>query len=212
MMRIVKDEHNRQKSLNASLQNELDALRNGSEASSRTRIVNGRMTPMSDDSHETSTRSQLLEMQRQLHSATSESADLQKKAKSLQSEVDELHEALNGARKEVDQLEREMDRLEIALQAAHKTPIHEENAELKRENELLQQRIGLLLEMDQPGNLRSNHRLSGHPDSRASSIKDQAFDALSSELDDWLATSSSSRPLSGYVPQRSASVARVERT
>ena len=70
---------------------------------------------------------------------------------------------------------------------------------------LLQQRIGLLLDVDQPG--RSPNRLSGRPDSCSSSIKAHAFDALSSELDDWLATSSTSRPqLNEYepeIPQRS---------
>ena len=42
-MRRVKDEHTRQKQLNSALQGELDALRNGSETSSRTRVVNGRL-------------------------------------------------------------------------------------------------------------------------------------------------------------------------
>jgi len=114
---------------------------------------------------------------------------------------------------QIEDLETEMDRLDAALQAArHQSQVsfaeqlYQENAELKRENDLLQQRIGLLLDVDQPG--RNPNRLSGRPDSRSSSIKDHAFDALSSELDDWLATSSTSRrPLSEYepeIPQRSA--------
>lgn len=220
MMRRVKDEHTRQKQLNSSLQSELDALRNGSETSSRTRVVNGRITPLSDDSHENSLRAQLTETLRQLQRATAENTELHKKVAPLQMEVEQLRESLAAARKEselrvqqIEELETEMDRLDAALQAArHQSQasfaeqMFQENAELKRENDLLQQRIGILLDVDQPG--RNPNRLSGRPDSRSSSIKDHAFDALSSELDDWLATSSSSRrPLSEYeqeLPQRSA--------
>ena len=100
-----------------------------------------------------------------------------------------------------------MDRLDAALQATqHQSQIsfaeqlYQENAELKHKNDLLQQCIGLLLDVDQPG-WNPNH-LSGHPDSRSSSIKVHAFDALSSELDDWLAMSSTSHCLlSKYEPK-----------
>jgi DNA repair exonuclease SbcCD ATPase subunit len=214
MMRRVKDEHTRQKQLSSSLQSELDALRNGSETSSRTRVVNGRITPLSDDSHENSMRTQLTEASRQLQRATAENTELHKKVAALQTEVEQLRESLAAARNEsdlrvqqIEDLETEMDRLDAALQAArHQSQasfaeqLYQENAELKRENDLLQQRIGLLLDVDQPG--RNPNRLSGRPDSHSSSIKDHAFDALSSELDDWLATSSSSRrPLSEYEPE-----------
>jgi len=56
MMRRVKDEHTRQSS---TLQSELDALQGGSETSSQTRVMNGRITLMSDDSHKNSTFAQL---------------------------------------------------------------------------------------------------------------------------------------------------------
>lgn len=220
MMRRVKDEHSRQKALNASLQGELDGYRSGSEASSRTRIVNGRITPLSDDGHDNTIRSQLSEATRQLSRVTAENTELQKKVAALQSEVDLYREQLSAARREsdlrvqqIEDLEAEMDRLEAALQTAqHQSQasfteqLHQENDELRRQNGLLQQRIDLLLDVDQPG--RNPNRLSGRPDSRSSSIKDHAIDALSSELDDWLATSTSSRrPLSEYepeIPQRSA--------
>lgn len=219
MMRRVKEEHTRQKALSASLQGELDSFRSNSEASSRTRVVNGRNTPLSDDSHDNTLRVQLGEATRQLQRATAENTELHKAVAALQAEVEQIRDQLNAARREsdlriqqIEELEGEMDRLEAALQAArHQSQasfaeqLHSENDDLRRQNGLLQQRIDLLLDVDQPG--RNPNRLSGRPDSRSSSIKDHAIDALSSELDDWLATSSSSRrPLSEYepeIPQRS---------
>ena len=87
MMRRVKDEHTRQKQLNNTLQSELDALRSGSETSSRTRVVNGRITPLSDDSDENSLRVQLTEATRQLQRATVETTDLHNKVAALKTEV-----------------------------------------------------------------------------------------------------------------------------
>lgn len=217
LMRRIKEEHVVQKKNNAALQAELDGFRSGSESSSRTRIVNGRMTPLSDDSHshDSPSRAEHQEVQRRLQRATTESAELQKRVASMENEMAAMRQALNDARREVDlrvgqieDLEADVDRLDAALEAARSDAsaslsdkLQEENVELKRENDLLQQRIGLLLDMDQPPNSRGNHRLSGRPDSRASSIKDHQFDALSSELDDWLAASGSSRrPISTYDP------------
>ena len=133
----------------------------------------------------------------------------------MQTELEQLRESLAAARKEsdlrvqqIEDLETEMDRRfrpHGVNTSVFRRAVVSRNSKLKRENDLLQQRIGLLLDVDRPG--RNPNRLSSRPDSRSSSIKDHALDALSSELGDWLATSSTSRcPLSGFeseISQRS---------
>jgi uncharacterized protein YlxW (UPF0749 family) len=121
MMRRVKDKRTRQKQQNSTLRSELDALRRGSETSSRTRVVNGWITPLSDGSHENSTRTQLAEATRQLQRATAENTNLHKKVAALQTEVEQLRESLAAARMEsdlhiqqIEDLETEMDRLDAA--------------------------------------------------------------------------------------------------
>lgn len=213
-MRRVKEEHTRQKALNASLQAELDAIRPSSETSSRTRVVNGRITPLSDEGHENTLRGQLADAHRQIQRAAAENADLHRKISALQTEAEQLRDGLSAARRDADErhhqvedLETEVDRLETSLQLSRQgkgeslaEQLNNENVALKRENDLLQQRIGLLLGLDQPGIARAGERpSSGRPISHSSSENAMAFDALSHELDDWLATSSSAhRPLSGY--------------
>jgi chromosome segregation ATPase len=228
MMRRVKEEHSRQKALNATLQAELDAIRPSSETSSRTRVVNGRITPMSDESHESTLRVQLADAHRQIQRTSAENTDLHKKINALQTEAEQVRVHLSAARHEADErlhqvedLEAEVDRLETSLRLSRHgkseslaEQLNNDNAALKRENEVLQQRIGLLLDVDhQPGIPRTGDRpSSSRPISHTGS---ENFDALSHELGDWLATSSSvHRPLSEYEsdahPQQSLS--QLQRT
>lgn len=215
-MRRVKEENQKQKAINTALTSELDGIRSGSEASSRTRVVNGRITPLSDDSHDSTLRQQVQDLTRQMSRATIENGELRQKVAGLEKEVESLRGALSAARRDADlhlqqieDLETEMDRLESALQTAQQQAesdqLQHDNTALRRENDLLQQRVALLLD-DAPS--RNPNRLSARPDSRASSFKDHDIDAQLSELDDWLATSSTGRrPLSEYepeIPQRSA--------
>jgi len=215
MCRKLREEQTRQKALNESLQAELDSLRPASEASSRTRVVNGRITPLSDEGHENSLKNQLAEAHRRVQRVTVENADLQKNVARLQSDIDQLRESASTARRDADlkaqqieDLESEVDRLQAALDVAQQgrsetleEQLHNANAALKRENELLQQRIGLLLDVDQPGISRGGEiQLSGGAGSHSTPDNVDAFDAFSNELDDWLASSSNSRRLSHYEP------------
>ena len=174
-MRSLKDEHAQQKQQNSALQSELDALRNSTEASLRTSVVDGRITPLSDDSDEHTTHTQSpADAARQLRRATAENSELHEKVTALQTEVEELRESLAASQREsnvrvqqVEDLETEMDRLEAALEAARDqsqmSPLDvfaeqfdfdQGDAGQKRENHLLQQRIdamqqrnGILLDM-----------------------------------------------------------------
>ncbi len=215
MCRKLREEQTRQKALNETLQAELDTLRPSSEASSRTRVVNGRITPLSDEGHENSLKSQLAEAHRRIQRATAENTELHKNLARLQSDMEHLRESAATASRDADlraqqieDLESEIDRLQAALDVAQQgrsetlaEQLHNANAALKRENELLQQRIGLLLDVDQPGISRGGEiQLSGGPGSHSTPENVDAFDALSNELDDWLASSSNSRRLSHYEP------------
>ena len=223
MMRRVKEEHTRQKTINATLQSELEASRPGSEMSSRTRLVNGRLTPMSDDGHSDALRVQLADAHRQAQRGAAEKDELQKRMTSLQTDVDRLRESLIHSKRDADMrlqqiedLETEIERLEASLHVARQgkgesltEELTNENGILKRENELLQQRIGLLLDVDHPGG--GARPISGRPASHSSSENAVAFDALSTELDDWLATSSS-RPMSDYDSEPHRILAQPQRT
>ena len=133
----------------------------------------------------------------------------------MQSDMEHLRESAATANRDavlraqqIEDLESEVDRLQAALDVVQQgrsetvaEQLHNANAALKRENELLQQRIGLLLDVDQPGISRGGEiQESGGPESHSTPENVDAFDALSSELDDWLASSSNSRRLSHYEP------------
>ncbi|KAG8959406.1 Negative regulator of mitotic exit, partial [Tulasnella sp. 419] len=217
VIRRVKDELNKQKSVNQSLQSDLDAARgvNTSEAGSRTRNANGRNTPLSDEDGP-----RVVEAQRQVHRLQLENQDLRRRVEALQSELEEVRDNLVAAQRasearlqHAEDLEAEVERLENVMKlnrnGAHDESFTEqlaaENNALKNENKMLSDKINLLLEVDQPGfdTTRRTSTLSNRrPASQSSSENAMALESLSNEIDDWqrrLASSTSShRPLSDY--------------
>ena len=201
MMRRMKEELGKQKSLNSSLQTELDAARSSSstEPGTRTRGVNGRNTPVSEDDV---VRSQLGDAQRQNHRLTSENRDLRRRVESLEQDLENLRSRLTDSQREADdrlshmeQLEQEIERLESSLTLARSggdgatlAQLIKENDELKRENEQLSQRVDLLLlELNQQefGRDRPVSGISSRRRSASSSENALAFEHLSKELDGW---------------------------
>lgn len=218
MLRRMKEELTKQKSVNSALQSDLDSMRgvNGAEAGSRTRNANGRITPLSDDDN---ARSHLVEAQRQNQRLAMENQDLHRRLEDLQANVEELRDSLNAAQRtssarlqHAQDLEGEVERLEHALRGAEggddatalEHLIHE-NTVLKSENKLLSDKINLLLDVDHSGYDGTGHRastLSARRASQSSSEHAMAFETLSNELDDWqrrLAGSNHGRrPISEY--------------
>lgn len=186
LLRRMKEEVSKQKDLIAYLQAELDLARGGtsSEAGPRTRGINGRDTPLSEDMHD-GNRVQLADAQRQNHRLTSENKDLRRRIEALEKELENLRTNLVASQRvaderlnQVEDLEQEIGRLER---------LAAENSALKRENEQLSERIGLLLDTDQtpfgrdrPISEISERRLSG-----SSNENDLAFERLSNGFDDW---------------------------
>lgn len=212
MMRRMKDELNKQKLLNQTLQAEADS-RNGSsnEGSSRSRVVNGRNTPLSDDGHD-NVRIQLADAQRQNQRLASENRDLRRRVDSMEQDLENLRSNLVASQREADErlsqieeLEQDIQKLESSLSAirggqneSNLERLATENTLLKRENEQLSQKIDLLLADDQSAFGR-DRPLSGVSERRASSSSlenDLAFEHLSNELDDWQRQLRSGRPLS----------------
>lgn len=200
MMRKMKDELNKQKVLNQSMQSELDRS-SSTEPGSRIR-VNGRGTPSSDDSHGNDIlRNQLTDATRQVQRLNSDNKDLRSRIESLESDIADMRETLISTQREsddrlsrIEELEQEVERLEKSLVIArggHDETLLEklsnENTTLKHDNEQLQHKIGLLLEVDQPsfGQGRPISGISDRPLSTSSSENAMAFENLSSELDDW---------------------------
>ncbi|KAJ3750623.1 hypothetical protein DFH05DRAFT_1518765 [Lentinula detonsa] len=209
MMRRMREELAKQKNSNTTLQAELDAARAGKSR------VNGRTTPSSDDGSE-AMRTQVAEAQWQLRRVQTENADLRSRLDSLESELETLRDNLVVSQRESDdrltqaeELQLEVERLQSSLVIARGgnevtmlEKISNENTTLRRENEQLSHKIGLLLEVDQPtfGQGRPISGISARRASASSSENALAFEHLSSELDDWqrqLASSMSNRrPLS----------------
>ncbi|PCH33914.1 hypothetical protein WOLCODRAFT_22329 [Wolfiporia cocos MD-104 SS10] len=217
MMRKMKEELTKQKALNQSMQAEL----NGEAGPSRTRGVNGRNTPLSDDSHEL-LRNQLSDAQRQVQRLNSDNRDLRQRIDTLERELENMRDNVIASQREsderlsrIEELEQEVERLQNTLVIArggHDETVLEqlsnENTSLKRENEELSRKIGILLEVDQPG--FGQRPLSGISERRASTSSSEnamAFEHLSTQLDDWqrqLASSMSNRrPLMDYEPNSS---------
>jgi chromosome segregation ATPase len=188
--RRMKDELMKQKNLNTGLLTEVDSLRGssgGAESITGPR-VNGRGTPLSEDGRSSeSLRSQLIDMQRQAQRAISENKDLRLRIESLEKDLGTMRNSLIAAQREADErlsrveeLEQEVEQQRSALVIArggHDETLMErlssENNALKRENEQLSHKIGLLLEDDEPAFGR-DHRtsavsLSDRPVSGASS-------------------------------------------
>ncbi|KAA1468076.1 hypothetical protein DENSPDRAFT_770400 [Dentipellis sp. KUC8613] len=218
--RRMKEEILKLKTLNASLQAENESLR-GTDPASRARSVNGRGTPLSDDGRASeSLRSQLVDAQRQGQRLLNENKDFRLRIDSLEKDLGHMRDDLVAAQREanerlsrVEELEQDVERLQSSLVVArggHDETLLEQlsadNNTLKRENEQLQHKIGLLLD-DQPtfGHDRpiSGISISDRPLSNSSSDGiGMVYDQLTGDLDDWQRQLSSSlsgrRPLSEF--------------
>ncbi|KAJ7900152.1 hypothetical protein B0H14DRAFT_3080524 [Mycena olivaceomarginata] len=204
MMRRMRDELTKQKNTNVSLQVDLDACAGNAAL-----------------------RSQLVDSQRQVQRLTNENKELRLRLDNLDKDLEMLRETLLASQREsddrliqVEDLQHEVERLQsslVTLRGGHDETLLEtisnENSTLRRENEQLSHKIGLLLEVDQPsfGQGRPMSGVSARRVSNSSSENALAFEHLSSELDSWqrqLASSMSDRrPLSDFdsEPERARS-------
>ncbi|KAI0314774.1 hypothetical protein OF83DRAFT_1267104 [Amylostereum chailletii] len=221
--RRLKDELVKQKTLNTGLLTEVESIRgsSGGTDSSRSR-VNGRGTPMSDDGKASETlRTQLIDAQRQSQRLANDNKDFRLRIDSLEKDLGHMRDNLIAAQREsderlsrVEELEQEVERLQSALvisRGGHGESLMEqlsnENNNLKRENEQLSHKIGLLLEDDNPtfGRDRpiSGISISDRPVSNSSSEALAYGDRVSvGDFDNWQRQFASSlnnrRPLSEF--------------
>lgn len=202
-MRKMKDELTKQKTMNQNLQSELEGRSTSTEPGSASRIrgLNGRGTPSSEssDAHEV-LRNQLIDAQRQVQRLNGDNRDLRLRIDTLERDLEHMRDNVIASQREsderlsrVEELEQDVERLQNSLVIArggHDETLLEqlsnENTNLKRENEQLSHKIGLLLEVDQPSfGARPISGISERRASTSSSENAMAFEHLSSELDDW---------------------------
>jgi TolA-binding protein len=220
MMRRIKDELTKQKAQNSTLQTELDAARGVSSPGPngiRARGMNGRGTPSSEDGGDPAVRSQLIEAQRQAQRVVAENTDLRARLDALEKELEDVKDNLIATQREsddrlirVEDLEQEIERLQSSLVVARGgndesllERLTSENIVLKRENEELSHKIGLLLEAEPDyGRDRPISGISERRASASSSENAMAYDDFSTELDGWQRQVASSmsgrRPTSDY--------------
>lgn len=223
MMRKMRDELTKQKNTNQQLQSELDARTGGKSSSMSNRGANGRTTPSAE---EEGLRAQLVDTQRNAQRVQAENKDLRSRLDSLEKDLTSLRESLVSSQREshdrliqIEELQQDVERLQASLVIArggHDETLLEklssENTTLRRENEQLSHKIGLLLEVDQSSfGRRPISGVSGRRISTSSSENALAFEHLSNELDDWqrqLANSMGSRRLSSYDPSSNTGAER----
>ena len=208
-MRKMKDELTKQKTLNQSMQAEIDR----GSPSMRLRGLNGRGTPSSDEGNEF-LRNQLQDAQGQVRRLNADNKELRSRIDSLEQDLEHMRDNVIQSQREsderlsrIEELEQDVERLQNSLVIArggHDETLLEqlsnENTNLKRENDQLSHKIELLLAVDQPafghGRPISGISVSERRASTSSSENAMAFEHLSSELDDWqrqLASSMSTR-------------------
>ncbi|KAI9060535.1 hypothetical protein FKP32DRAFT_1595287 [Trametes sanguinea] len=215
-MRKMKEELTKQKTLNQSMQAEIDR----GSPSMRLRGLNGRGTPSSEDSSAGNTflQNQLADAQRQVSRLNSDNRELRNRIDTLEQDLEHMRDNVLAVQRESDErlsriedLEQEVERLQNALVVARgghdETMLEQlsnENTTLKRENEQLSHKIELLLAVEQPP-YSAGRPISGFSERRTSTSSSEnamAFEHLSSELDDWqrqLASSMSARrPVHDY--------------
>lgn len=191
MMRKMREELNKQKSVNTQLSADLEIARSGRPM----RSVNGRTTPSEDELSR-----QLIEAQRQAQRLHSENKELRSRVEALEKDIELLRDKLVVSQREsddrlsqVEELQHDVERLKESLVIArggHSETLLEklnnENADLRRENEQLSHKIELLLDVDRPdfGN-RPISGISGQRTSMSDSDHALAYEHFSSELDDW---------------------------
>ncbi|KAJ3575989.1 hypothetical protein NP233_g747 [Leucocoprinus birnbaumii] len=189
MMRKMREELTKQKSVNAQLSTDLEIARSGRP------MRNGRTTPSEDELSR-----QLIEAQRQAQRLHSENKDLRSRIETLEKDIELLRDKLVVSQREsddrlsqVEELQHDVERLKESLVIArggHSETLLEklnnENSDLRRENEQLSHKIELLLDVDRPdfGN-RPISGISGQRTSMSSSDHALAYEHFSSELDDW---------------------------
>ncbi|KAF9646428.1 kinase-like protein [Thelephora ganbajun] len=171
MMRKMKEELTKQKNHNSSLQSELETL-----------------------------HGQLVDSQRQAQRYNNENKDLRVRVGTLEQDLKNMRDNLIASQREsderlsrIEELEQDVERLQnspVIARSSHDESflekISSENILLKRENEQLSHKIGLLLEVDQP--TFGGRPISGVSEGSASTSSSEdaiAFEHLSSELDDW---------------------------
>ncbi|KAK8858500.1 hypothetical protein IAR55_002727 [Kwoniella newhampshirensis] len=192
MLKRMKDELNKQKTANASLQSEIDSLRGrSSEPGARTRDASGRSTPSGI-----------------FASSASETAELQRKLQTLQNQHTKLQEDFSASQDVLHARNREVDLLRMRLEEAER-----EMEGLREDLREARQRIETLLAVGGVG-----HSDDEDGEGEGSEEASMAFDKFTKELKQWERSRSPGglsdnvddtihhhHPTSGDQPQHSSS-------